>query len=100
MPGFKMSIQHSLPEDEAVRRIKNELAGLKTQFADKISGLQEDWNGNTCEFSLSIKGFSGTGTMNVKPNEIEISGEIPFPIILFKDKIESAIREKLNQWLS
>jgi hypothetical protein len=100
MPGFNMSIAHSQTEDEALKRIKNELAELKTRFADKISELQEDWNGNTCEFSLSIKGFSGSGTMIVKPTEIEISGDLPFPAILFKSKIKFEIREKLKQLLA
>jgi hypothetical protein len=99
MPGIKMSIAHSQPAEEALKRIKAGIDEMKTRFADKISDLQEDWNGNTCKFSLLVRGFSGSGTMIVKPSDIEISGDLPFPAIFFKDKIESAIREKMNQWL-
>jgi len=94
-----MVIGHSLPEDEAMRRIKNELAGLKNQFADKISGLEESWNGNICKFSLSVKGFSGSGVIVVKPSEIEIAGELPFFAIVFKKQIELTIRDKLGKLL-
>jgi len=100
MPRFNMSIAHSQTEDEALKRIKNELAEMKTRFADKISGLQENWNENTCEFSLSIKGLSVSGSMIVKPSEIRICGDLPFPAILFKSKIEFEIREKLKQLLA
>jgi hypothetical protein len=99
MARFETVAGHSLPEDEAVRRIKNELAGLKTQFADKIGGLEENWGGNTCKFSLSIKRFPVSGTMVVKPSEIEISGELPFFAVVFKKQIELTIRDKLGKLL-
>ena len=99
MTRFETVVGHSLPEDEAIRRIKNELAGLKTQFEGKISGLEESWEGNTCKFSLSIKGFSGSGTMIVKQSEIEIAGELPFFTVVFKKQIELTIRDKLGKLL-
>jgi hypothetical protein len=94
-----MSIPHNQPEDEAMRRIKNEMANLKTQFADKIDGLEENWEGNTCKFSLSVRGFSGSGTMIVKPSEISIAGELPFFAVVFKKQIELTIRDRLGKLL-
>jgi hypothetical protein len=99
MARFETVVGHGLPEDEAVRRIKNEMADLKTRFADKISGLEEKWDGNTCKFSLSVKGFSGSGTMVVKPVEIEIAGELPFFAVVFKKQIELTIRDRLGKLL-
>lgn len=100
MANFNMTIRHSQPAEEAVRRIKNVLAELKKQFADKISGLEENWNGNVCEINLSAMGFSGTATLTVRQTEIEIAGDIPFPASMFKGKIEAMLREKLGQILS
>jgi hypothetical protein len=94
-----MSIPHNQPEDEAMRRIKNEMANLKTQFADKISSIQENWSGNACEFSLSAMGFSGSGIMIVKQSEVEITGNLSFAAIFLKGKIESIIRDRLGKLL-
>ncbi|MGA2678328.1 MAG: polyhydroxyalkanoic acid system family protein [Sedimentisphaerales bacterium] len=100
MPTFNVLVPHELPQDEAMKRVKKALADLKTQFADKIKDLCEDWNGNACEFHLSAMGFSGSGTMIVKPLAVEISGNLPFLAFPFKSKIESTIRERLKQILN
>jgi hypothetical protein len=100
MPKLNMSVTHELPQDEALKRVKKAIADLKTQYADKISDLREDWNGNTCEFHLSVKSASGSGTMIVKPSEVEISGNLPLLAWAFTGKIESIIREKLKQILA
>jgi hypothetical protein len=100
MPKFSMSVTYDLPQNEALERIKKDLADLKTHFADEISELREDWNGNTCEFQLSVMGFSGSGTLVVNPSEVEISGNLPFLAIPFKGNIESTIRERLKQLLA
>jgi hypothetical protein len=104
MPKLNMSVTHELPQDEALKRVKKAIADLKTRYADKISDLREDWNGNTCEFhlsvNLSVKSASGSGTMIVKPSEVEISGNLPLLAWAFTGKIESIIREKLKQILA
>lgn len=100
MPRFDISEPHGLLQDEALKRIKETLAELKTHFVDKISDLHEDWNGNTCKFSLSVKGFSGSGTMIVEPSEVKISGNLPFLALPFKVKIEYTIREWLKKLLA
>jgi hypothetical protein len=99
MPGINILVPYELAEEEAVKRIKNELTGLKTHFADTISDLHENWNANTCEFSLSVKGLSGSGTMNVKPREVEMAVNLPFFAVPFKGKIEATVRERLKQLL-
>jgi hypothetical protein len=100
MPKFNMTIGHNLTQDEAVKRITSGLEDIKRQFADKIDELQEKWNGNTCEFSVTAMGFTATGTMNVKDSEIEIAANLPFAAFIFKNQIESAVREKLNEFLN
>jgi hypothetical protein len=99
---FKINIEepHRLLQSEALKRIKQEIAELKTQYADTISDLHEDWNGYTCKFGLSIKGFSGSGTLVVKPSAVELSGELPLKVIIFKSKIKSTIRRRLQNLLS
>src|ERR1035437_7475891 len=92
MPKLNMAVSHSLTQDEAVKRIKNLLNDVKTQFADKISGLHEEWDGNMGKFKFLAMGLPGSGTLAVKASQVEISGDLPFAAMLFKGKIESTIR--------
>ena len=94
MPKLNMTITHHLTQDEALKRIKTLLGEVKNQFADKISELNEKWNGNTGNFSFSAMGFSVSGTLIVSPSEVKLSGNLPFAANFFKGKIESTIRER------
>ncbi|MEE8131551.1 MAG: polyhydroxyalkanoic acid system family protein [Candidatus Paceibacterota bacterium] len=100
MPKLKMAVSHRLSQDEALRRIKTLLGDVKNQFADKISNLHEEWNGNTSRFSFSVMGFSVSGTLIVKLSEVELSGNLPFAAIFFKSKIEFTIKERAETLLA
>jgi hypothetical protein len=100
MPKLKMVIPHELSQDEALRRIKTLLGEVKTQFADKISDLREQWNGNTGTFRFLAMGLAVSGTLVVKSSEVELSGNLPFAATLFKGKIESTIRERAESLLA
>lgn len=100
MAKLNMAISHCLTQDEAVKRIKTLLGEVKNEFADKISNLREEWNGNTGKFSFSAMGFSVSGTLTVKPSEVELSGNLPFAASFFKGEIESTIRERAETLLA
>ena len=99
MPKLNMVVPHGLTQDEAVRRIKNLLDDMKTQFADKVSDLHEEWDGNIGKFNFSAMGFPVSGTLTVKTSQVEISGNLPFAAMFFKGKIESTIRDRAETLL-
>ena len=95
-----MSVPHHLPPEEALKRIKTLLGEVKAQYADKITSLREDWNGNTGRFNLTAMGFSVAGMLAVKPSEVQLTADLPFAAILFKGKLESTIRERAETLLA
>jgi hypothetical protein len=99
MPKLNIKVAHQLTQDEALKRTHGLLDEVKNQFAEKISNVCEEWEENNCRFSLSAMGFSTSGTLTVKPSEIEISGDLPWAATFFKGKIESAIRERAEKLL-
>jgi hypothetical protein len=99
MPKLNMAVSHNLTQDEAVRRVRNLLNDVKTHFADKISDLHEEWDGNMGKFHFSAMGFPVSGTLTVKTSQVEISGNLPFAAILFKRKIESTIKDRAEKLL-
>ena len=100
MPKLNMTVSHRLSPDEALRRIKGLLDEVKTEFAGTISDLSEQWDGNIGYFNLRAKGFSVSGTLTVKPREVELSGNLPFAALPFRGKIESAIRSRAEKLLA
>ncbi len=100
MPKFNMTVPHSLAQDEAVKRVKHLLGDVRTQFADTIGELHEAWDGHTGRFDFSAMGYPITGSLTVNPSQVDISGELPFAAMLFKGKIESAIKDRLGALLA
>lgn len=100
MPNSKMSLPHTLPQEEALKRIKSLLNDARNQYADKISDLKESWNGNVGTFSFSAMGFPVSGTLTVAPRTIDFDGTLPWAAMIFKGKIETIIREQCAKLLA
>ena len=99
MPGIKVKVKHSLPQNTALERIKKIFDKLKEDFSDKISDTQEKWNGNSADFSFKIMGLLMKGIIQVNDNEVVLDGKIPFTALPFKGLIESKIREEAENLL-
>lgn len=100
MAKIKMQIGHHFPKDEALSRIKRLLSQLQEQFAAQINDLQEHWNGDRGDFSFSVMGMSVSGVLRVTDSNVEIEGDLPMAVALFKGRIESAIRANVEGLLS
>ncbi|MGD0264868.1 MAG: polyhydroxyalkanoic acid system family protein [Candidatus Methylomirabilota bacterium] len=100
MPKLDMTVPHRLSQDEALRRIQGMRGEVKTQFAGKISNLHEDWSGSSGTFSFSAMGFPVSGTLAVRPSQVELSVDLPLAAAFFKGKIEATIRERAEALLA
>jgi hypothetical protein len=83
-----------------MKRIKGLLEKIKTEHGDKISNLREEWTDNVGTFSFSAMGFSVAGTLAVTSTDVQFSGELPFAASLFKNKIETTIRDRAAELLA
>lgn len=89
---MKLSVPHTLSQEEAVRRVKGLLPGLKQRFAKEIKDLKEQWTGDRCEFSFKARGFSISGTLTIKASEVVLEGKLPIlAATLFGSTIENRI---------
>jgi len=99
MARLDMNLRHNLPQDEALRRIKELLTDVQRRYADKVSNVREDWNGYVGSFSFSVSGFSTEGQLFVEPNQVRLTGKLPLGAGLFRGKIEKIIRDQANELL-
>ena len=100
MPELNVSIPHELPREEALQRVKSLLEKIKSQHEEKISRLQQEWNGDTGVFSFLVMGFAVSGTLTVKDDSVQLDSDIPLPAVLFKGKIKSIIEEEGKKLLA
>lgn len=100
MPKINLVASHCLAQDEAILRVKTLLNNLETQYADKINGLHEEWDGDNGKFSFTAMGFPVSGTISVKLAQVEIFGDLPFAATLFKGRIESMIKDRASKLLA
>src|SRR6185295_12050177 len=100
MANLEMTIPHSLPQEEAIRRIKDQFAEMKKKHGDKIKDLKEEWNGNVGNFSFSFQGFDISGVLTVDHSSVGLDAKIPVAVSIFKEAIKKTIYDKAVEVLS
>ena len=72
MPKITVTEPHCLRKDEALKRIKELLGQVGTQYADQISNLEEHWDGYSGTFSFTAMGFDVSGTLVVADRDVAL----------------------------
>ena len=97
---FEVSVPHSLSQEEALGRIKSLVNDLKAQYGDQVSNVTETWQGNKCDFSLKVKMFKLSGTIEVDDSSARIVGTLPTGAGRFEGKAKSLIEQRARKLLS
>ena len=100
MPGMSIVVPHALTQNEALTRIKDLLATVKTDYGDKVTDLTESWSGNRADFAFKAMGMGVSGNLVVTSSQIELKGNLPFAALPFKGRIEETIRSRATQLLA
>ena len=100
MPTLTINTPHSLGAEEAKARLQKFFEKIKEQYKDKVSNLEEKWDGDRLEYSFSTFGFNIKGDMNVEPGEVKVNGNLPFAAMMFKGQIEQTVKSELEKLLA
>lgn len=99
MANLNMTVPHNLPEEEALKRIKNLFTKLREEQKGTIDNVEENWQGNSGTFSFTAKGFDLSGSIQVNETGVDIDADLPFAVSLFKGTIKQVINEKASELL-
>ena len=99
MSDLIVSINHSLPQDEALRRIQATVEKARAQFSDKIDDLQQSWDGYVGTLQFSARGYEISGTVTVNPSNVKVQTTLPFVATFMQSTIESTLRAELAKIL-
>lgn len=91
-----ISVNHSLGQQEALRRIKLYLDSAQVQYAKDIKEVNFKWTGALSEFSFKVAKVSLSGNLTVYGDSLKITGKIPLALILFKSQIEKTVRQQVD----
>jgi hypothetical protein len=97
MPKFNVNVPHSLSQQEARSRLERFAEMLEKKFQNQVSELHQSWEDDTLNFRFKTYGIPLSGGITVNASELNCIGELPFSAMVFRGKIESAIREELQR---
>jgi hypothetical protein len=100
MPNLNISVPHQLSQDEALRRLKSAIGDAKKQYGDKIDDLQESWNGYTGTLNVAAMGQKLAVVLTVNPSDVTVQSALPMIAMMFRGKIEAAIRQEGTKLLA
>jgi len=99
MPKINIEVPHTIGQELAVSRIKGLLNKLKSDYKDNFTDLNENWTGNSSEFSFKIMGMKVNGSLHITPSIVHVNGDLPLLASPFKKTIEEKIREETEKLL-
>ena len=97
MPQFNVMVPHTMSREDARAKLEKFADFLQQKFQGQVKNVEQSWEGDTLNFAFRTYGINIKGNIAVSDNELKLTGEIPFSAMMFRGKIESAVREQLEQ---
>jgi hypothetical protein len=89
-----VSIPHNLGREEAIRRLKNGLAGARTQYGHLLAVNEETWNDNQLTFRVTALAQAVSGTIDVADDHVRLEVTLPWLLARLADGAQTLIRSK------
>jgi len=100
MPKFNVTVPHTLSHQEAADRLNRFIEILRDKFKGQVTDLDQSWDAGALAFRFKTFGIPLSGKIVVAEDKLAVDGDLPFTAIMFKGKIESAIREQLERLMT
>jgi Putative polyhydroxyalkanoic acid system protein (PHA_gran_rgn) len=89
-----VSIPHQLGKDEAVRRLKSGLGGVRANYGHLFSIDQEVWTGDMLQFRVSAIGQAVSGTIDVAEDHVTLQVYLPWLLAKIAEAVQPLIRKE------
>jgi hypothetical protein len=95
MPKVSVSVPHHHTPDAIVQRAQPYIEKIVEDFQGKDLHMQ--WSGHKAEFSFKSLAFTIKGQVAVEEEQITVNVDLPFAAMMFKEKVEKAIKKNLTK---
>jgi hypothetical protein len=89
-----VSIPHHLGKDEAVRRLRSGLAGVRTNYAHLFNVQEETWTGDQVAFRITALAQTVSGTIDVADDHVTLQVFLPWLLAKLAEAIQPLIRRE------
>jgi hypothetical protein len=89
-----VSIPHRLGKDEAVRRLKSGLGGVRANYAHLLTVHEETWIGDQLQFRVSAFGQAASGMIDVAEDHVNVEVFLPWLLAKVAQTIQPFIRRE------
>jgi hypothetical protein len=89
-----VSIPHHLGKDEAVRRLKSGLAGVRAQYGHLFNVQEETWSGDQLAFRVSALAQTISGTIDVADDHVTLQVALPWLLAKLAEAVQPLIRRE------
>ena len=98
MPKVEGTYSHSMTKEEAANASKKAVAKLLAAFEATDTTVASDGEDNV-GFSCKSRGFSITGKVLIKDNEVDATVSLPMMAIAFKGLVKAAMDKNIPKHL-
>ena len=95
-----IQIEHTLPKDEAKRRIEQLIERYQEEYKDQVQDLTVEWKADKAHIRVSARGYSSAGNLEVMDSTILLDFYVPFLLQVFSKKIKSTIQQTIEESLA
>jgi hypothetical protein len=89
-----VSIPHHLGKDEAMRRLKSGLDGVRTNYGHLFKVDEETWSGDQLAFRVGALGQTISGTIDVADDRVTLQVVLPWLLATLAEAIQPLIRRE------
>lgn len=95
MPKVSVAVPHEQDPAEVIKNAEPYIAKMIDDFEGK--DLEMEWEGQNATFSFKSLAFTIKGDCAVTDKEIAVNIDLPFAAMMFKDKVEKALKKNLTR---
>lgn len=95
MPKVTVAVPHTEDPDVIVARSEPYIEKIVDAFQGE--DLELEWEGRSATFNFTSLTFKIQGDVEVDEGQIQVSVDLPFAAMMFKDKVEKAINKNLTR---
>jgi hypothetical protein len=97
---MNIQIEHTLPKDEAKRRIEQLIEHYRQEYKDQVQDLIVEWKDDKAHIRVSARGYSSAGNLEVTDSAVLLDFYVPFLLQVFSKKIKSTIQQTIEESLA
>ncbi len=94
-----ITVPHKLARAEARRRIDASIGKIRTQYAGSFGTIQDRWNGDRLDFTVSALGQQVGGWLDVSDQDVQIHVVLPWLLAQLAERLRPQIESEARRVL-